>query len=506
MNSTNLKDIKAYHQALFNASVSGFNEKIPLTAMIALLAGKDYKKFTTKYRELLLNKEPIKPMKILVELAKEYFRSLEMSETFEADTFSKWDALTGQDNYNKQKSGDPDIRIIMIIESFIKNCIPHINPTDISGTGDFLGMLFAEITGEDGERPKGIVLTPTFLTDFMTDLENLNYKEDVLLDGACGSGSFLTMAYIKMLKQCEDDFKVGNITAEEHEFYLKRLTKSVYGNDLKVEMALLTLTNFALLGIDLKNVSYGDFFKLDAQYFEERQINKGILNPPFEYAPAHFMHHMVEKINGVENNKDKRFVIICPPQDIDNGKVLQNSKKTGKVYEDFLTKTLNMATLDTVIEVQGNAFQESNISFGTSIFVFDLNKPHENDDKVLYYDFTNTGYEYFKDSGLIDKYETFEEKKKAAIENIKNKGQYEHKNERTLLSFFDIKDNNNFEICLNKNKIAAQDVEETDLTKANQEIKIILKEKQEIIDKYENKIPVSEEFENYLVKILSEVQ
>lgn len=49
MKENNLKDIKAYHQALFNASVSGFNEKIPLTAMIALLVGKDYKKFTTKY-------------------------------------------------------------------------------------------------------------------------------------------------------------------------------------------------------------------------------------------------------------------------------------------------------------------------------------------------------------------------------------------------------------------------------------------------------------------------
>ena len=53
--------------------------------------------------------------------------------------------------------------------------MPHINPTDREGTGDFLGAMFAEITGEGGERPKGIVLTPTFLTDFMTDLEKLNY-------------------------------------------------------------------------------------------------------------------------------------------------------------------------------------------------------------------------------------------------------------------------------------------------------------------------------------------
>lgn len=499
MKENNLKDIKAYHQVLFNASVSGFNEKIPLTAMIALLAGKDYKKFTTKYKELILNKNN-KPIKELVELAKEYFHSLNMDATFEADTFSKWDALVGQDNYNTYKTGDPEIRIIMIIESFIKNCMPHINPTDREGTGDFLGAMFAEITGEGGERPKGIVLTPTFLTDFMTDLEKLNYKEDVLLDGACGSGSFLTMAYIKMFGACEKDYKEGKITSEEHEKYLKRLSNAVYGNDLKVEMALLTLTNFALLGINLKNVSYGDFFKLDAEYFDERKINKGILNPPFEYQPAHFMHHMVEKINSVETEKDKRFIMICPPQSVDNG------KKIGKQYEDFLTKTLNIGTLESVIEVQGNAFQESKISFGTSIFVFDLNKPHENEDKILYYDFTDTGYEYFKDSGLVDKYGKFEEKKEKALKEIENKGQYEHKNERTFLSFFDIKDNNNFEISINKNKIAIQDTEETDLTKANQEIKTILKEKQELIDSVNNKIPATGEFEDYLVKILSEVQ
>lgn len=505
MKQSNLKDIKAYHQALFNASVSGFNEKIPLTAMIALLAGKGYKNFTTKYKQLILNKTN-KPIKELVNLAEEYFHSLNKDAIFEADTFSKWDALVGQDKYNTFKTGDPEIRIIMIIQSFIKNCIPHINPTDREGTGDFLGAMFAEITGEGGERPKGIVLTPTFLTDFMTDLEDLNYKEDVLLDGACGSGSFLTMAYIKMLNNCEKDYAEGKITSEEHEKYLKRLSSSVYGNDVDVEMALLTLTNFALLGINLENVSYGDFFKLDADWFDKREINKGILNPPFEYQPAHFMLHMVEKINSISAAKDKRFVMICPPQDVNNGKVLSNTKKGGKVYENFLTKTLNIATLDSVIEVQGNAFQESNISFGTSIFAFDLNKPHENDDKVLYYDFTNTGYEYYKDSGLVDKYEKFEDAKKLAIHNIKNKGQYEHKNNRTLLTFFDIPDTNNFEITINKEKIAAQDVEETDLTKANQEIKTILKEKQEIIDKYQNKIPASEEFEDYLIKILSEVQ
>lgn len=498
MNNTNLKDIKKYHDELFSASVTD-KDKMSLSSLIALLTTTNYKKFETDYEKLIL-KDDKTPAESIVEIANERLNSLGIDASFTQKISRLWDTLKIKSSLNTVKPNETKCNLIKIVESFINDCYPHTQ-VNLANTrkdvGDFLGQLFAEINGHGANGKTGIVLTPYFLADFMTDLLELDYKTDVLLDGACGSGTFLVAAYTKMILAMEDDFNSGKITAEERKMYLDRINNStIFGNDLNEEMAMLALMNFSLMGESIKNVSNEDFFKLDGTYFDTNKINKGILNPPFEYEPAHFALHMIERIVSNSNTNSgckKKFVIICPPQSM------------GKSSDKYLTKILNIATLDAVIEVQGNAFQESNISFGTSIFVFDLSKAHKASDKVLYYDFTNSGYEYFKDSGLVDKYNKFDTNKKAAISNIKNRGQYTHKNNRTWTTFFDIPESINFEICIDPMKIKMKDVEETDLTKANQEIKTILKEKQELIDSVGNKIPNSEEFENYIVDLLSEV-
>jgi len=369
--------------------------------------------------------------------------------------------------------------------------MPHIKTTDKQETMDFLGQMFAEINGSGAKGKTGIVLTPYFIADFMTDLLELNYKEDVLLDGACGTGSFLVTAYIKMAIQLEDDKE--NLTSAEYKLYSDRLvTSALYGNDLDEQMAILVLTNFTLLGLDISNISNNDFFLLDGDYFTNNNINKGILNPPFEYKPEDFAKHMLERIKNNDSDKPKKFVMIAPPQSMG---------KNAKTLEQILT----IATLTAVIDVQDNAFIESNISYGTSIFLFDLSKAQTAEDKVLYYDFTDSGYEYFKDSGLVDKYSTFDSKKKAAISMLENPSIFDKPSTRTWTTFFDIPDVNNFEINIDPIEVKMKNVEETDLTKANQEIKKILSEKKELIDSVNNKIPATPEFIDYLVDVLSEV-
>ena len=159
-----------------------------------------------------------------------------------------------------------------------------------------------------------------------------------------------------------------------------------------------------------------------------------------------------------------------------------------------------------VIEIQPNAFVESNVNVSTSVFVFDIGRPHKAEDEIVYYDFSDSGFEYYKDSGLVDKFEKFEENKKTAISTIKDPKEIrERSSNRDILSFFKIDDSQNFIAHIDPKEIAKKNVEETDLTKANQEMKIILSEKQSIVDSYNNKIPNSQEFEDYLVDILSEV-
>jgi len=488
-----ISDIKAYHDALFGASITD-KDKVTLTSIITLLVSSNYKKFETDYSDILLKEGQSYiglPSERLVNMASDYLISLHIDANFEKTILTLWTGMKAKNSLNTFKNGE--YNLINIIKTFIEKCKPYVASTKKENTFDFLGKMFAELNGKGAKGKTGIVLTPTFLADFMTDLLKLDYKKDIVFDACCGSGTFLTMAYMKMYNDLEKDFAENKLTPEEHDSYLKRLSTSVYGNDNDETMALLCLINFLLLGIDIHNVTLDDCFKLNGNYFDSRSINKGILNPPFEYGPSDFCNYLIERIKSDSSKEEKKFCIICPPQSM--------GKKA-----DILSKILNMSTLKAVLEVQGDAFQESNISFGTSIFLFDLDRQQLKTDKIVYYDFSDTGYVYYKDSGLVDKYDQFETKKKNALDTIENlEALPERKSTRTWTSFFDIPEVNNFVISIDPTEVQLGNVEETDLTKANQEIKTILKEKQELIDSVGNKIPNTEEFENYLVEILSEV-
>lgn len=487
----NLADIKKYHNVLFDASVTD-KEKMSLTSIIALLVTKNYKGFQTKYEELLLNKEK-SSIEVMEELAEDYLKSMHIDSNFKTKVISLWKPLKAKAILTNVKKGETKQNLIRIIESFVNDCYKHTNATKEEAV-DFLGKMFAEINGKGANKRTGIVLTPYFLADFMTDLLDLDYKTDILFDGACGSGSFLITGFLKMYENLEKDHQEKIISQEEYEIYKKQLQSSIIGNDIDEQMAVLALTNFVLLGIDIENISNKDFFKLtkDETDFAEKGINKGILNPPFEFKPLDFCKEMVSSLYKVKDKK-RKFVVICPPQSL--------GKNSGDLYA-----ILNCARLDSVIEVQNNAFQESGVNVGTSIFVFDFDRPHKKEDKVLYYDFSDSGIEYFKDSGLMDKEGKFEEKKKLAIETIEKPREIiDGVNRRTFTSFFDIDERTNFISFIDPEKIRFKDVEEIDLTKANQEMKMILREKKEIIDKVGNKIDATDEFENYLVEVLSKV-
>ena len=491
MNNNNINSVKRYHDVLYYAHVTD-KKKMNITSIIALLVTSNYKKFSSEYESLLLNQEQ-KASEILVSLGEEYLKTLKLDSDFANKVLTGWSEIRGMTALNNLEKDNQHINIILIIKSFIEDCLPNIKNNDSKTTIDFIGLLFAELNGRGSNGKTGIVLTPFFLADFMTELLDLDYKVDSVFDGACGSGAFIVAAFSKMYAKMQADFDAGKITADERNQYTVRLSKSFFGNDLNEEMAILALTNFALLGINIKNITNKDFFDIGGDYFIKHSINKGILNPPFEYEPSKFADHMCKNIYGVKTSGSKRLVIVCPPQAM------------GKKHQ-ILSSILNTATLKAVIEIQPNAFIESNVNVSTSVFVFDIGTPHKKTDDIVYYDFTNSGFEYYKDSGLVDKFEKFETNKNTAIDTIKNPKEIrERTSTRDILSFFKIDESQNFIAHIDPKEIAKKNVEETDLTKANQEMKIILSEKQSIVDSYNNKIPNSQEFEDYLVDILSEV-
>lgn len=492
--SNNLNSIKKYHDALFYAHVTD-KEKMVLTTVITVAFMVN--DFDTKYREWILGHPDLTPIQALIKISTDHLTSQGIEGNFLTQIINTWNSLSTKVSLNRKSDESQDsIDLIELIDIYNREIISHVRQAD----QDFLGKLFAEISGKGANTKDGIVLTPGFIANVMVDLLDLDYKTDVVFDGASGSGALLINSYIKMRDDIYKDHQNGVISNEERTLYLNRLNSSVYANDIDAQMALLTLCNFSLFSVDIHNVKLGDFFNIDKNYIDNSSINKGILNPPYEYDSAKFTEHLISRIaNSDVDKKNKRVVVICPPQAF--GKLTSPSKKEAPYFKTILDKS----TLEYVIKVQDNAFVESGVSVGTSIFSFNLSKPHGKDDYVVYYDFSDSGYVYLKDSGLVNKGDTFLDKKELMLGTIKEvHDMTEDVSDRGWNNFFEVPEVKNFRVKLDLEGIINRDKQAADITRENQLIKKMLLEKQELIDSVGNKIPRTDELENYLIDILSE--
>lgn len=488
---SDINSIKKYHDTLWQCNITD-KEKMLLTTIIVIGFMTD--KFSSDY-EMILLKDNIKnekkntPFENLLDISIYFLKNQNITDEFLEAINNSWKTLLAKTSLNTVGQIPGRINLLHIIDVFKTEILNRLNDEDKDD--DFLGKLFAEISGRGANTKAGIVLTPGFIADVMTDLLELDYTQDVVFDGASGSGALVISAYVKMKRQIEEDAISGKITPEERDLYRKRLANSIYANDLDAQMALLTLSNFSMFQANIHNVSLGDFFGIDKNYIDSGEINKGILNPPYEYDPAKFTEELVSKLYNAENKKTKKAVVICPPNAF--------AKKPAS-----LSNILKVATLKSIITVQPDTFVESGVSVGTGIFVYDVGTAHTDIDEIKYYSFIDSGYVYLKDSGLVDKNNTFTTKKEKMLKELKSTKKIKHVNTRTWETFYEVPDITNFNVTLDTGLINNKDKQEADVTNENQIIKKMLKEKKELIDSCNNLKENTPELEEYIATILSE--
>lgn len=63
-----------------------------------------------------------------------------------------------------------------------------------------MGIFFNEFNRYKGKSDNGQVFTPDHITSLMYRLINIHYN-DVIFDGACGSGAFLTKSMSNMIQE-----------------------------------------------------------------------------------------------------------------------------------------------------------------------------------------------------------------------------------------------------------------------------------------------------------------
>lgn len=491
-----LKEIKNLNQRIYelDTEINRSSKTIFIATLIfALKTNTDFQN-VSKLSELInFADEKIRPIDQLIDVAKEGVKDLNLLPETEAAIFDSLRTISGVNT--KLDSNRKDFK--RFLERFISEDFILLKPDD-----RFLETLYMEIDKKAKTGDDGVVLTPEFAAQLMVDLAEIDYKKDIIADLCSGTGLFTLLSYSKMLNDMNADLKNKAITQDEYNNYQQKLYNSIIANDIDSKMVTLCLANFLLKSLNCSLLFNKDVLKLEKSSFkvekngqnERIQPTKAILNPPYEdtYKPLEIVEKNISLISG-NSQLGTKVVVIIPPQ------------KFGQ-KKDVFARILNIATLESVIKMQDDLFTDSGKSQPASIFVFNVDRPHSVNDKIRYYDFTDTGYIYLKDSGLVDKNHTFEKKKKALLEKIKKKALEVPLSDfkRSWNNFYEV--NRELEIIaqIDPNRIKT-DKEEADITLENITIKKMLVEKQSLVDGVGNCFKDEDgSFEKYMVNILSE--
>lgn len=490
-----LRDIKNINQRIYelDVDISRNSKVIFIAALIfCLTKNRDFQNANKLTFLINFTDESVKPIDQLIELAKTEIEKLKLSSRTQDAIFNSLKTIAGV-NTNLDRNRESFKNFIY---DFISQYFVSIKPSDL-----FLETLYMEIDKKAESSDKGVVLTPIFAAQLMVDLAEIDYKKDVVADLCSGTGLFSLLSYSKMLDEMDKDFSNKVITQEEYDKYQKKLFNSIIANDNEPKMVTLCLANFLLKSLNTSLIFYEDVLTLEKSSFKIKdgdkekkiQATKAVLNPPYEdkYHPCEILEKNISLVrdSGSQGNK---VVVIIPPQKFGQNK-------------DVFSRILNIATLESVIKMQDDLFTDSGKSQPASIFVFIVDRPHRKEDLIKYYNFTDTGYIYLKDSGLVDKNHTYEEKKKALIDRMKASVKKEQVGSfvRGWNNFYEVNKELEIETSIDPNRIKTSK-EEADITLENITIKKMLFEKETLVKSVNNNFKDEDgSFERYIVDILS---
>jgi type I restriction enzyme M protein len=254
-----------------------------------------------------------------------------------------------------------------------------------SGT-DVLGQ-FYEIFLKYGNGAKeiGIVLTPRHITKFVAEVMNLSLN-DVIYDGAAGTGGFLVAAFDNVRKTTNSQKDINDFK-----------TTKIFGIEQDSEVLALAIVNMIFRGDGKNNLKEGDSFRWwlasstnrngiqTAEYKDDKPeeynpvVTKVMMNPPFALKRSaekeyRFVDHAIEQM------KDGGYLFSVLPYS-----VLVKPNEFLRWRREFLSKN----SLLCVITFPEDLFYP--IGVRTVGFFAKKGVPHPKDQKVLWIRALNDG-------------------------------------------------------------------------------------------------------------------
>ncbi|CAK1245455.1 DNA methylase subunit (HsdM) [Fructobacillus fructosus] len=277
-------------------------------------------------------------------------------------------------NLNKKSANEVQTPLKTIYQEIYDKLIPIY---DVTGINDFTGKLFnvmnAWVDVPDGGA-NDVVLTPRYITNFMAQLAQVN-QDSYVWDWALGSGGFLISAMNIMIGDAHINY--ANDLTKQYEKIENIKTKQLLGVELLPNVYILAVLNMILMGDGSSNiVNDNSLTSYEGKYaYNEDPFPADVflLNPPYS-AEGNGMI-FVEK---AFNKQEKGFGAV----------IIQDSAGSGKATE-INRRILKNNKLKASIKMPIDLFKAS---VQTSIYLFEVGKPHKADDNVYFIDLREDGY------------------------------------------------------------------------------------------------------------------
>ena len=303
---------------------------------------------------------------------------------------------------------------IEIIDSILMDIYKYIDTNSSEGQ-DILNLFFIAFNKYTGKKDKNQAFTPDHITEFMCRLTEVDCTK-IVLDGTCGSASFLVQAMVKELTDCKN----GRTEAQAKALQKKVKESNIYGIEVEEKAFGLSVTNMLIHGDGNSNIKLGSCFDYK-QFIKEADPNVILMNPPYNAKPRSIPNSYKENWGSAKDGKEdptKGLVFVHYFSDVikelnaervskgDQPKLVKLAVLlplacaigTGSLITKEKEVLLEDNTLEAVFSLPGEIFYPGS-SVCACCMLFTLGQPHVKADGTT----RSTFFGYCKDDGFVKK-------------------------------------------------------------------------------------------------------
>ncbi len=303
---------------------------------------------------------------------------------------------------------------IEIVDCILMDIYKYIDTNSSEGQ-DILNLFFIAFNKYTGKADKNQAFTPDHITEFMCRLTEVDCTK-VVLDGTCGSASFLVQAMVKELADCR------NGRTEEQTKALQKKVKqnNIYGIEVEEKAFGLSVTNMLIHGDGNSNIKLGSCFD-HKDFIKQANPDIILMNPPYNAKPrsipnlykagwgkakdgkedptkgfvfVHYLSDVIKELNAERKRKEEqpkqvKLAVLLPLAcAIGSSSIITKEKET----------LLKDNTLEAVFSLPSEMFYPG-AAVNACCMLFTLGQPHVKPDRTT----RSTFFGYCKDDGFVKK-------------------------------------------------------------------------------------------------------